>query len=384
MTNPYAASIYDPITELDDSADPFDFQISDVTRYYRKCAGRSTRRDDFGLRILNPGSCPTDLPFAGVLTNKTFLLRYPTTATNRNRARSRWTYYHFLDIDIENSASRTTDPVALADTNNPTMKNGACTVCHAILDPVAGAFQDYGETGDYWDEHRGQDALDFNYVISHTLPRLSVNQRTFADREIVSVTENLTAGLTEVQLAVVYDRGNKWSEIGIDHLVLRNEAGDEVAKYEIEDLEHVENNYCGTDLLDAETQTAYAYKLTGGFNYGRREKCSVVVSVSIPDDGTYTLEASVWIVSQSQDAEGEAAQFVISPEAFYRKGDTWYRDMRQPGFGNAIASGDQSHGSVARTANGRGRSFRNVHCEVLVASHHGHRCTCSANKYQLA
>ena len=349
LTNPYAAKTYTSITdfdvsttEFDDSADPFDFQISDVTRYYRKCAGRSIRRDDFGLQVINEGSCPTDLPFAGVLTNKTFLLRYPTTATNRNRARSRWTYYHFLDLDIENSASRTTDPVALADTNNPTMKNGACTVCHAILDPVAGAFQDYGEEGDYWDEHRGQDSLDYNYVISNTLPRLNVNERTFEEREIVSVTENLTAGVTEVQLAVVYDRGNKWSEIGIDYLALKNENGDEVAKYEIEDLDHVENDNCGTDLLDAETQTAYAYKLTGGASYGRREKCSVVVDVSVPDDGTYTLDASVWIVSQSKDAEGEAAQFVISPEAFYRKGDTWYRDMRQPGFGNAIAPGDQS------------------------------------------
>lgn len=347
LTNPYAGKIYDPIpddltTEFDDSADPFDFQISDVISYYRRCSGRSFSRDEFGLQIKTPGSCPTDLPFAGVLTNKTFLLRYPTTATNRNRARSRWTYYHFLDVDIENSASRTTDPVALADTNNPTMKNGACTVCHAILDPVAGAFQDYGEEGDYWDEHRGQDSLDYNYVISNTLPRLNVNERTYEEREIVSVTENLTAGVTEVQLAVVYDRGNKWSEIGIDYLALKNEYGDEVAKYEIEDLDGVANDNCGTDLLDAETQTAYAYKLTGRASYGRREKCSVVVDVAVPNNGTYTLDASVWIVSQSNDAEGEAAQLVISPEAFYRKGDTWYRDMREPGFGNALAPGDQS------------------------------------------
>ena len=340
MANPYTAEGYGSTTEFNDTTDPFDFQISDVTSYYRRCAGRSVTREN-PPKVTNPGSCPTDLPFAGVLTNKTFLLRYPTTATNRNRARSRWTYYHFLDVDIENSASRTTDPVALADTDNPTMKNSACTVCHAILDPVAGAFQDYGEEGDYWDERGGQDSLDYNYIRSHTLPRLDVNQRSFADREIVSVTENLTAGVTEVQLSIPYDHPSKRSEIGIDHLTLRNEAGDEVAKYEIEDLAYVKNDYCGTDLLDDQTQTAYAYKLTSGHRTSR-EKCALVVDVSVPNDGIYTLDASVWIVAQSEDARGESAQFVISPEAFYRKGDTWYRDMSQPGFGNSIASGDQS------------------------------------------
>ena len=89
----------------------------------------------------------TDYPHAGILNTTTFLKRYPTTATNRNRARARWTYYHFLGVDIENSASRTMDPVALADTNNPTMHNPACTVCHTVMDPVAGAFQDYGDEG---------------------------------------------------------------------------------------------------------------------------------------------------------------------------------------------------------------------------------------------
>ena len=88
-----------------------------------------------------------------------FLLRYPTTATNRNRARSRWTYYHFLGVDIEKSAARTTDPDALADTDNPTLKNPACGVCHQLMDPVAGSYQNYGEEGMYRDEWGGMDSL---------------------------------------------------------------------------------------------------------------------------------------------------------------------------------------------------------------------------------
>ena len=51
------------------------------------------------------------------------------------------------------------DPVALADTNNPTMHNPACTVCHTGMDPVAGAFQDYGDEGFYKDQWGGMDSL---------------------------------------------------------------------------------------------------------------------------------------------------------------------------------------------------------------------------------
>ena len=342
MANPYTAESYASATDFDDFDDAFEFRKSDIFSYYRKCAGRAVRDTDFGPLITAKGKCPTDLPLAGILTNKTFLLRYPTTATNRNRARSRWTYYHFLDVDIENSASRTTDPVALADTNNPTMKNGACTVCHAALDPVAGAFQDYGEDGDFWDEWGGQDSLDFNYVISHTLPRLDVIARTYEEREIVSITERLTAGTNEVQLAVAYDHGKKWSNLAIDYLVVRDEQDQEVAKYEIEDLDYVINDRCGSDLVSGDPAVAYAYQLNSSVNYSRRQKCAIVVNVSVPRDGIYTLGASVWVVDQSPDAEGEPGQFVMTPEMFYRDGDTWYRDMRSPGYGEHLAPEEES------------------------------------------
>ena len=88
-------------------------------------------------------------PHSGVLTDFAFLERYPTTATNRNRARARWILYHFLGIDVEKSSQRPTDEAALTDKNNPTMNNPNCTVCHALLDPVAGAFQNWGEQNLY-------------------------------------------------------------------------------------------------------------------------------------------------------------------------------------------------------------------------------------------
>jgi len=104
-----------------------------------------------------------EFPHAGLLTDFGFISRYPTTATNRNRARARWTFYHFLGIDIEKSSQRPTDEASLSDRNNPTMNNPNCTVCHALLDPVAGAFQNWDESNFYRGSGNGADALDGFY-----------------------------------------------------------------------------------------------------------------------------------------------------------------------------------------------------------------------------
>jgi hypothetical protein len=117
---------------------------------------------DFGTHVESHGGF-IDFPHAGILNSYAFLNRYPSTETNRNRARARWIYYHFLGLDIEKSAARTTDPEALADTDNPTLNNPACTVCHSIHDPLAGAFQNYGNEGIYRDQWEGLDSLPQTY-----------------------------------------------------------------------------------------------------------------------------------------------------------------------------------------------------------------------------
>ena len=123
MANPMAAEAYGAATTFEHPEDAYEFNPSEIVNYYRPCEGQEVERSEFGYLVVDPGPCPTEFPHAGILNAKVFLQRYPTTATNRNRARSRWTYYHFLGVDIEKSAPRTTDPVALADTNNPTMNN---------------------------------------------------------------------------------------------------------------------------------------------------------------------------------------------------------------------------------------------------------------------
>jgi hypothetical protein len=82
------------------------------------------------------------VPLAGVLTSVVWLNRHPTTPTNRNRHRARMVIYDWLGTDILKTAERPLDPTKITD-HNPTMNNPACTVCHAQLDPIAGAFLNY-------------------------------------------------------------------------------------------------------------------------------------------------------------------------------------------------------------------------------------------------
>ena len=160
MANPASAGAYGASTRFADPNNSQEFRPARIESYYgRDDSMVYERRPGCCTRVINPGNLHVDYPHAGILNTNVFLHRYPSTATNRNRARARWTYYHFLGVDIEKSASRTTDSVALADRDNPTMKNPACTVCHVVMDPVAGVFQNYGDEGLYRDNWGGMDSL---------------------------------------------------------------------------------------------------------------------------------------------------------------------------------------------------------------------------------
>ncbi len=162
MVNPQLAFAYRSGVVFDTDEDINQWQPATVEGYTR--IDDSTVYEeaaDFGAYV--SGGIPTEYPHAGVLNTPGWLARYPSTDTNRNRARSRWTWYHFLGFDIERSAPRTTDPDALSDTDNPTMKNPNCTVCHEVMDPIAGAYQNYGDDGFYKDKFGGLDSLPYTY-----------------------------------------------------------------------------------------------------------------------------------------------------------------------------------------------------------------------------
>ena len=331
MANPWTANAYGADTAFDESRDVHEFKPSEIVRYYRNCDGKESEfNQTLGLRILDPGPCATDYPHAGVLNTTVFLKRYPTTATNRNRARSRWTYYHFLGLDIEKSASRTTDPDALADTNNPTMRNPACTVCHSDLDPVAGAFQNYGDVGLYRDQWGGLDSLDDLYKYDPPGGTDYVIGAAFPDaRDTVAFSVDLDAGTNTLAFRVVEFPGFEEPavDIGIDYLLIGDGDGN-TTRYELENLQDWEDQDCGHPSHEDSAEASY-----------RLKQCILRVDVEAAASGTHEVEVAAWIMDNDDDRPGAKATLRIWPRGdhLYLHGDTWYRDMRIPGFDGRIA-----------------------------------------------
>ena len=331
MANPDAAKGYGASTKFDDPANVHEFRPSEIVSYYRDDDSKIVESHPvFGNKVIDPGNLITDYPHAGILNTTVFLLRYPTTATNRNRARSRWTYYHFLGLDIEKSASRTTDPVALADTNNPTMHNPACTVCHSVLDPLAGAFQNYDDVGHYRSGWGGLDSLDGLYKEDPgDKPGVTLAGRNWAERNTVDWSIKFPPG--ETALAIWPEAG--FGGISVDRLDVFDDAGVHVLRREFEDLPPPveDGNYqCGEKQQNSDTGE-YDHM----WIWGDRLSCAVRIDVDFGTGGTHTVELVAW--SHTQDdpwrldngVEHGKVKIALKP---YRKGDTWYRDMREPGF----------------------------------------------------
>ena len=325
MANPLAAQAYGASTEFDDESDVHEFRPSEIVSYYRDDESKVTENTQFGMHVLDPGNLATDYPHAGILNTTVFLLRYPTTATNRNRARSRWTYYHFLGLDIEKSASRTTDPLALADTNNPTFNNPACTVCHTVLDPVAGAFQNYADEGFY--RLYGFDSLDDQYR-NGDLRKIYVDAATYQSRQIVSEAVWLDPGSS---LAISHPQNNGCGVAGnetcgrdlrIEDFQIRDLQGQIVDHIEWSEID----DHCRSDGAsnDGSSGDDDHYQWWGW-------ECNQI-PVQIPEAGNYVLRMTVWA-----DQSGEEITWFELGASLYQEEDTWYRDMRKPGFGGAMA-----------------------------------------------
>ena len=87
----------------------------------------------------------TGVPVAGVLTTPAFLNRWETTRTNKGRKRARIVLKNFLATDIFKFAQRPVDSTALTSVQNPTANSPMCSVCHTVIDPIAGGFRGFDE-----------------------------------------------------------------------------------------------------------------------------------------------------------------------------------------------------------------------------------------------
>ena len=340
MANPFAAAAYGaPTHRFDDPADFDEFRPSRIEAYYREGEDFEVEYDPVleADLVIDPGTLSTEYPHAGILNTTMFLRRYPTTATNRNRARSRWTYYHFLGLDIEKSASRTTDPDALADTNNPTMFNPACTVCHVVMDPVAGAFQNYGDEGFYKDQYGGVDSLDDLY--KHAVgPTRDIRAASWRERDTLSWPVGLSAGTETLAVAFAnpfHDEATEdQGQVYLDRLRVTDGAGGLLLALEFEDLDPPIGEWggpCGEARHNPATRRDGALWLHWG-----ETQCAIFVDVEAPSDGVYHVEIVAWAEPHAQYPDGGLARLAVAVDP-YREGDTWYRDVRAPGFAGKTA-----------------------------------------------
>ena len=235
---------------------------------------------------------------------------------------------------MEKSASRTTDPVALADTNNPTMHNPACTVCHSVLDPVAGAFQNYGDDGLYRDQWGGLDSLDEFYK-RESGPSLPIQAESWAEREMLDWTVSLTPGVNTLRVVFANqfwdEAAQEGSRIFLDRLDVKDANGQALVSQEFEGLEAPVAHWgrCGESQSSQGGEQHDHLVLWAGHG-----ECALFIEVEIPNAGDYWVEVLAW--SDGWDARYGEEEFaslsVVIDDYVYHEGDTWYRDMRIPGF----------------------------------------------------
>ena len=300
-----------------------------------------------------------DWPHAGVLTTPAWLNRYPSTDTNRNRARARWTYYQFLGVDIEKSAPRTTDPVALADTNNPTMYNPACTVCHESLDPVAGAYQGFGDRGNYLDQWGGMDSLPESYKqpeapvgeVHELVHDVSVSDTYKVSKRRLSARVANDGGRFTINdispRGCIQDQNNEdnwWcSYIGIKRVTVLK-GGFIRRRINAHEFES-DDRFSVDSWVDEETGESHPNGWLDDNVYFIHTNAWMAFNFEL-SPGDYELE--VELVSKMAEAHPEPSITVslawtdgFNRSEGYQFGDTWYRDMRSPGFNGKTANGNQ-------------------------------------------
>ena len=316
MANPQAALGFGANVSTEEFAnadDVHEFRPVRIEGYYPS----SSLECDGTCSVVGPA---LDYPHAGILGTRSLLYRYPTTPTNRNRARGRWTYYHFLGVDVERLGVRTLDPNSLVDEDNPAMNNPACTRCHGILDPVAGTFQHYDEFGRY--KSRGRNSLPYSYT-NPTVYATIDGKALAPEPEIVAFRSHLPDRGQVSTSIEFYAEGDGLVHVG--KLSVLNTDGRSV--FEIERANALGLPFQGgDDCRHAEDHLVLEDGCWAWFNLPMSSSSNSVGMAA----GDYHFEVIAW----SSGGTSLRAELWYK---LYQSGDTWFRDMRKPGFDGQVA-----------------------------------------------
>ena len=197
------------------------------------------------------------------------------------------------------------------------------------------------------DQWEGLDSLDaqYKYGWANVRETFEITAESRAERQTVSVRASLPAGTEMVRIDPYFDPprpdGSEiWWNMGIEHVAVRDGDGVVVSRLELEKVA-AELDLCGSH------DPRYDHTSTRD-TYYEAWFCHQRVPVEIPEDGVYDIELVVWVQHQHDDVANQRRMLDLSAGG-YQEGDTWYRDMRTPGFGDGTApSADNSVQWLAR------------------------------------
>ena len=131
-----------------------------------------------------------------------------------------------------------------------------------------------------------------------------------------------------------YDGNEDYGRVYLDRLSLRDADGKVAIVHEFEDLEFPRDHW-GTC---ADTRRN---PVTGQYDHVElwESECTWFIAVEVPTAGVYDVEIVAWSNGRNEHYgdDGFAKLSIVVDAYVYHEGDTWYRDMRAPGFTDALA-----------------------------------------------
>ncbi|HEY1099845.1 MAG TPA: hypothetical protein VGF99_13000 [Myxococcota bacterium] len=149
VVNPATAKVYgllaaDNRTFLDGETQSFNNNAADDATELRVTRVIASANNQIATRSPDASAWPHQ----GLLSMPSFLSRYPTTVSNRERTRARAVYELFLGVPVMKLAAFATPEIPPGQSlENLTWDTQPCIVCHALLDPVAATFNSFTGNG---------------------------------------------------------------------------------------------------------------------------------------------------------------------------------------------------------------------------------------------
>ena len=123
-------------------------------------------------------------------------------------------------------------------------------------------------------------------------------------------------------------------EVYLDRLDILDSLGRRVTRVEFEDLDPPVASWgvCGDKPRNPDTGREDYFRLWGDYY-----ECRILIDVEVPEHGLYTVEVAAWSNGYDERYGDDGYARLAVTANPYEEGDTWYRDMRTPGFGGAMA-----------------------------------------------